>query len=160
MKKIIIALVCLSLAACSSHKMVKPTLSGLELQQLQTKEYEAAYDITFRSVMSVLQDAGYVLENADIETGFITGKSPTNTNNTYNLWWGFQSKQITTKVSSTVEKIGENYAKVRLNFVAIDDTSRGLYGNARVDTPIEDPKIYQNVFEKIDETIFIKMSTQ
>lgn len=160
MKIIIIVVACLSLAACgSSHKVMQPTLSGLALQQLQTKEYEASYDIAFRSTMSVLQDAEYILENADITTGFITGKAPANSKTTYNLWTGIGKNNSTTRVSSTVEKLGEDYSKVRLNFVAINENSN-LYGDARVDTPIEDPKIYQNVFEKIGETIFIKISTQ
>jgi len=138
---------------------MESNLSGLALQQLQTKEYEATYDVTFRSTMSVLQDAGYILENADITTGFITGKAPANSKTTYNLWTGLGKNNSTTRVSSTIEKIGEDYSKVRLNFVSIDENSN-LYGDARVDTPIEDPQIYQNVFEKIGETIFIKMSTQ
>ncbi len=159
MKKILIMSCCVFLTACTSHTVKQPKLSGLALQQLQTREYEANYDVTFKSVMSVLQDAGYILENADVKTGFITGKAPTKSNMTYNIWWGIGNSKKTTKVSSTVEKIGDEYSKVRLNFVAIDDTSRGFGGN-RVDTPIEDAKAYQNAFEKIGETIFIKTATQ
>lgn len=150
---------CLGLAACSSHKINQPTLSGLALQQLQTREYETKYETAFKSVMSVLQDTGYILENADMDTGFITGKSPSQSNMTYNLWTGLGKKNGTTRVSSTVEKIGEDYTKVRLNFVEINENSN-LYGNARVDTPIEDAKIYENIFEKIGETIFIKQATE
>ncbi len=160
MKNIIILLACISLTACgSTHKVNQPTLSGLALQQLQTREYEANYEIAFKSVMSVLQDAGYILENADMNTGFITGKAPSNSKTTYNIWTGIGKKNVTTKVSSTIDKIGDTYTKVRLNFVAIDEDSN-LYGDSRVDTPLEDNEVYNNVFEKIGETIFIKMSTQ
>jgi len=159
MKKIFVLMACLGLAACTSSTNNRPILSGLELQQLQTREFEAQYDVTFKSVMSVLQDAGYILENADLNTGFITGKSPTSSNTSYNLWWGFTKQIQTTKVSSTVEALGPDFTKVRLNFVAINNTSQGL-GNSRADTPIEDAKIYENVFEKIGETIFIKQATE
>ena len=158
MKKIIILLACFSLTACSTPKS-KPTLSGLALQQLQTREYETKYETAFRSVMSVLQDAGYILENADMTSGFISGKSPSNSKLTYNIWTGFAKTHGATRVSSTIERIGEDYTKIRLNFVEINQNS-SVYGSARVDTPIEDVKIYNNVFEKIGETIFIKQSTE
>jgi len=160
MKKIIIIIACLGLASCTASSSKKPILSGLELQQLQTREFEAPYEMTFKSVMSVLQDAGYILENADLGTGFITGKAPSNTKLTYNIWTGFRNKNHTTKISSTIEKIGQDFSKVRLNFVAIDDSSLSAFGPSRVDTPIEDPEIYENVFEKISETIFIRMATE
>lgn len=159
MNKFILILACVGLSACSSHNVKQPTLSGLALQQLQTREYETKYETAFKSVMSVLQDAGYILENADMSTGFITGKSPSSSKTTYNLFTGLGKTNGTTKVSSTVEKVGESFTKVRLNFVAIDENSN-LYGNARTDTPVEDEKLYENVFEKISETIFIKQATQ
>src|SRR3546814_17961003 len=51
----------------------KIELSPLQLQAMQTKEFEAAKEPVFASVMSVLQDAGYRIENADLATGLITG---------------------------------------------------------------------------------------
>ncbi|WP_138378750.1 hypothetical protein [Luteithermobacter gelatinilyticus] len=157
MKQLFIVLTCLVLAACSSHKIKEPTLSGLALQQLQTREYEAPYEIVFKSIVSVLQDTGYIVENADSVTGFITAKAPSKSNSTWNPFTGLGKEHHTTKITATAEAIGTEFTKVRLNFVSIDEDS-SMYGTSRVDTPIEDEEIYRNIFEKIGETIFIKQA--
>lgn len=152
---------CLVLSACgSSHTVKDPVMSGLELQQLQTREYEASNVTVFASVLTVLQDSGYIVDSADRETGFITAKSPTDSKLSYNLLWGFGKRNQSTMITAFVEPLGQSYTKVRLNFVAIDDNSSGYGIRSRVDTPIEDAEIYQNVFEKIDETIFIRQALQ
>ena len=156
-----IALAASLLAACSStHTVKEPTLSGLELQQLQSREYEAPLKVVFASVLSVFQDNGYIVESADTETGFITAKSPSASKTTYDLFWGLGKKHQATMVTGFVEPVGQSFSRVRLNFVAIKENSRTYGVTSRVDTPIEDPDIYANAFEKIDETIFIRISTQ
>lgn len=154
----VVALLALTLSACASSHVVKEgALSPLELQAMQTREFEADMKMTFASVMTVLQDAGYIVESADAATGFITAKSPEKSATTYNLLWGFGKKRGTTRVTVFVEPISRKYSKVRLNFVGIE-TESSLYGESRVDSPVEDDEIYQNVFEKIDEAIFIRMA--
>lgn len=150
-------LLILGLSACgSSHLVMETTLSALELQAMQTRDFEADTKMAFASVMTVLQDAGYIVESADVATGFITGKSPAKSATTYDLFWGFGKKHGTTRVTAFIEPIGQKYSKIRLNFVAIEVKSN-LYGSeARVDTPVEDHEMYVNVFEKIDEAIFIR----
>ncbi len=157
----LVALVALTLSACASTHVVKEgTLSPLELQAMQTREFEADTKMTFGSVMTVLQDAGYIVESADVATGFITGKSPQKSAATFDLIWGFGKKHGTMRVTAFVEPIGPNYSKVRLNFVAIETESSGYGIESRVDTPVEDNEMYQNVFEKIDEAIFIRKAIE
>ena len=48
-----------------------PQLTPLEIQSLQTRSFDHGYNVTFRSVVSVFQDLGYIIKSADIETGFI-----------------------------------------------------------------------------------------
>lgn len=147
----------ITLSACaSSHAVKESSLSPLELQAMQTREFEAEAKMTFASVMTVLQDAGYIVESADVATGFITAKSPEKSGITYNLLWGLGKKHGTTRVTAFVEPISQQYSKVRLNFVAIQ-TESNMYGaESRVDTPIDDDEVYRNVFEKIGEAIFIR----
>lgn len=160
MRKFFVVACAVMAAACSTHKVKEPTLSGLELQQLQTREFEAPIKLVFASVLSVLQDAGYIIDSADSETGFITAKSPTDSNLSYNLLWGFGKRNKATMITVFIEPVGAEFSKVRLNFVGINE-EKSAYGiSSRVDTPIEDNVIYQNIFEKIDETIFIKLATQ
>ena len=157
----LVVLSALTLSACASGHVVKePTLSPLELQAMQTREFEAPKTMAFASIMTVLQDAGYIVESADLATGFITGKSPATSVDTFNLFLGFGKKHGTTRVTAFVEPIGQKYSKVRLNFVAIETKSVGYGIESRVDTPLEDHELYQNVFEKIDEAIFMRKAIE
>ena len=151
----------LVLAGCSStHKINENTLSPLALQALQTREYEASKAVSFASVLTVLQDAGYIIDSADIETGFITASSPTDSKTTYDpFFWGFGKKTESTKVTAFIEAINDTISKVRLNFVDIKQKSRSYGINSREDTPIEDAGIYQNVFEEISKAIFIRQAS-
>lgn len=150
-----------SLSACgTSHRVNEPTLSPMALQELQTREFETTKPTAFAAVLSVLQDAGYIIDSADLESGFITGSSPTDSDTTYNLFWGFGKKKASTKVTAFVEQISDAYSKIRLNFVAIEEKSQGYGVGSREDTPIEDAQIYQNVFEEISKAIFVRTATQ
>lgn len=150
-----------SLSACgTTHKVNEPTLSPMALQELQTREFETTKPTAFAAVLTVLQDAGYIIDSADLDSGFITGSSPTDSNTTYNLFWGFGKKRAMTKVTAFVEQISEAYSKVRLNFVAIEEKSQGYGVGSREDTPLEDAQIYTNVFEEISKAIFVRTATQ
>src|SRR5262245_50760185 len=51
--------------------------TSLQIQAVQTKDFETAEFVVFSSVLSVFQDLGYIVESADRATGFITAGSPT-----------------------------------------------------------------------------------
>jgi hypothetical protein len=137
-------------------------LDGLELQQIQAKDFEAPIDIVFSSVMSVLQDAGYIINAADKSTGLITGQGQTKTENSglvaALLLGSIDSKTSSTRVSATVEPTSTTITRVRLNFVSTT-SSRSTYNLGSTDDKmIADAKIYTNVFEKIDQAIFIRLA--
>ena len=144
-------------ACASSHKTIAPE-NELALQEMQTKEFEAGKSVVFSSVLSVLQDVGYIIESGDIETGLITAKSPSSSKTSYNLLWGFGKKNSHTRVTAFIESIGEDYTKVRVNFLNQTGDSNAYGAVSTVDRPVEDPKVYDNLFEKVDETIFVKQA--
>ena len=149
MKKALIILATLaSLTGCAAKK---PQLTSLELQSMQSREYSAEKKIVFQSTLSVFQDLGYVVQQADLETGFITAKSPTK-----NDMIPFVGMSMTdTKATAFVEQIGVK-SKVRLNFVASQETSNSYGMKSSEDTPIENPLVYQNALTKIQEAVFIR----
>ncbi len=158
-RAVIVLLLPLLLSACATHTVRPTKMDAYALQELQTRDIEAPYKVVYASVLSVLQDAGYIVESADGESGLITAKSPTDSKLKYNLFWGFGKRNTTTRVTAFVEPISSDFSKVRLNFVAIQN-DRHLYGIAsQVDTPIENADIYRNVFEKIEEAVFVRMTT-
>ncbi|KAA3629590.1 MAG: hypothetical protein DWQ09_04955 [Proteobacteria bacterium] len=135
---------------------VAPTKSGLELQAIQSKSFDADKATAFASVLTVFQDLGYIVESADKDTGFITAKSPTKSG--FMLFVG--PTRTFTKATAFIESHGDMNSRIRLNFVE-SRTASGAYGQQHgEDSAIDDAKIYENAFAKIREAIFIRNATK
>lgn len=151
-----------SLAACAivagpAEAKKKPEISSLALQQMQSRDYEVPKAVTFPSVMTILQDAGYRIESADKDTGLITGVASTSSKTTYNIIWGFGKKKRTPVVSAFVEDRGQG-SRIRLNFVLATTKSR-VYGvNSSDEEPITDPAAYRDAFERIEKEVFVRQA--
>jgi hypothetical protein len=160
MKKFAVAAIAVSVALSAAPafaKDKKPELSPLQLQSMQTKDFEANKEVVFASVMTVMQDAGYRIENADLATGIITGMGSSKGKMVYSLWSGFGKSKKTPIVSSYIEQIG-GVTRVRLNFVMAKVKS-SLYGSQPQDEePITEAEVYQDAFSKIDQALFIRQS--
>jgi hypothetical protein len=144
-----------TLAGCVASAK-RPEMTSLQIQAIQLKEYDSTKEIVFPSVISVFQDIGYIISNADLETGIITAESAAENNPAMAVFLGV-SVVKQTKVTAFVEQIGST-TRVRLNFVEIEKSSSGYGQNDRKDMPILDTKIYQNAFNKIGDAIFIRSS--
>lgn len=132
----------------------KATMTPLQIQSLQSREYDAKKEVVFPSVISVFQDIGYTISNADIQTGLISAESSSTSDFASKFWLGI-TKVSQTKATAFIEQIG-NKTKARLNFVEIKKSSSGWGQTDREDTPLLDAKLYENAFEKISNAIFIR----
>ena len=142
-----------------------PVLTPLEIQSLQTREYEHDKTIVFASAMSVFQDLGYIVNSADLDTGLITTESPaTSDRATFParltilpelMVWSDVSSVVQTKATAFIEQIG-NRSRVRLNFVVTRRDSSVHGQTRRQDTPVLDATVYQNAFERIENAIFVR----
>ncbi|MDC1184967.1 hypothetical protein N8080_03220 [Alphaproteobacteria bacterium] len=132
----------------------QPTLTPLEIQTLQTREYDQSKEIVFPSVISVLSDIGYTITSADLATGLITAESLAQSDAATKFWLGI-SNVSQTKANAFVEEIGE-ITKLRLNFVVTNDKSYGYGQTDRSDVQVLDATAYQNAFEKIENAIFVR----
>lgn len=138
------------------------TKTSLEIQAIQAKTFEANKKTAFNSVMSVFQDFGYIIGSASLDTGFITAESPNQQDNSggavfATIFAGVRT-EVKTAVTASIEELAPNAIRVRLNFVTRQRRS-GAYGqNASDDSPVEDPTVYQNAFDKIGEAIFVRSS--
>lgn len=132
------------------------TKTSLELQVMQSKEFETPKRIAFASAISVFQDFGYQITSSDLDTGYIAAKSPTQ----HDGWYGIRTMKDT-KATAFVEELRPGVTKVRLSFVnTLERSGTGVYAAKVVqDTPIEDPAVYNNAFLKIQEAIFIRSGT-
>ncbi len=149
--KLAILAVLFTLLGCATA----PTpLTPLEIQSLQTREYEHSKDVVFPSVMSVFQDLGYTVKSADKATGFIAAESAAESDAASKFWLGI-SNVSQTSATAFIEEIGQ-ITRVRLNFVATCKKSY-VYGRTdRQDTPIIDAVVYRNAFERIESAIFVR----
>ena len=152
----------LALSACQAPAP-KKTAVPLEIQAIQKRDFETTKKIAFGSVVSVLQDLGYIINNADFETGIITGNSPTQDTTSGALIFlsalsgtAASSSNATTRVSAFIEEIVEGNISIRLNFV-VNQTTSSAYGQTNAnDKAILDEKVYIEAFNKIENAIFIR----
>jgi hypothetical protein len=160
MNKVIIAsalaVACLSSSASEAKKKV--VMSSLELQQLQSREIEAGKEQVFGAVMSVLQDSGYRIQAADKDTGLITGIASTSSKTTWKPFVGLGKSKKSPIVSAFIEQRSPTTTRVRLSFV-MGKISSNFYGAGPQDEePIYDVAVYQNAFEQINQTVFIRQN--
>lgn len=135
----------------------KPELSGLALQQIQSRDYEFPKNVTFSSVMSVLQDSGYRIQAADRDTGLITAVASTQGKTTWLPFVGFGRSKKTPVVSAYIEDRGTSLSRVRLNFV-MTKLSSNQFGASNDEEPITDAAVYTDAFEKIDKAVFVRVA--
>lgn len=125
--------------------------TSLELQAIQSREFSAEKKVVFASVLSVYQDLGYSISASDINTGFITAKSPTQ----HQMGFG-KTIMKDSRTTAFIEDLTPGKTKVRLNFINAEEWS-GAYGAKLLqENPVEDAAIYNNAFVKIQEGIFIR----
>lgn len=148
----------LALAAPAAAKKA-PVMTPMEIQALQSHEYEASKEVLFASVVSVFQDLGYQLENADMPSGFITASSAMHNKTSLLDALAKQSASGNTRATAFVEAMPNGMARVRLNFLA-SKTASSLWGQSqREDRPIFDPQTYKSAWDKIDEAIFVRAAS-
>ena len=132
-------------------------MTPLEIQSMQTRTYESDTNTVFHSVVSVFQDLGYTIKNADSQAGFIQADGAADANEALKFWFGSTSTKQT-KATGFVEKIGDKVS-VRLSFVATVEKSTAYGADDREEKPILNADIYQNAFERIENAIFIRQAT-
>lgn len=156
MKKNILAILLLSFIITGCETIPKSTKTALELQSIQSKEFETNKKIAFAATLSVFQDVGYTVTSASLETGLITAKSPTKQD--FVLFVGQRMRDV--KATAFVEEIVTNRTKVRVSLVNSSETSNGYGMKGGHEIPEESPEVYQDIFAKVQQAIFVRKNTQ
>lgn len=156
MKKFAIALALgLSLASTPSYAAKNPNMTPMELQSIQSKEFETNKETAFGAVMTVVQDLGYTVQSADLNSGFITAASPTeNKTGFFDAMVGAASSGNTV-MTAFILHMPSGMTRVRLNFVNSKNMSSAYGRDSREDKPILDPHVYRTAWDKIDEALFV-----
>ena len=140
------------LSGCAAPPKV--TQSQMEIQAYQSHEFEATKRQAFDSTLSVLQDSGFIIASADFDSGFITGKGTTESR--YDFWWGATNEHV--EMTAFIEQRTSSISRVRINVIATEQRKSAWNPSQDVinQEGVRDVKVYQEIFEKIDQAIFIK----
>lgn len=161
MKKFLLALLAMSvMTSAPVYAKKAPELTPMELQAIQSREFETTKDNLFGAVMTVLQDLGYQVQTADVQTGFITAISATQNKTNVFMALGGMSASGNTKITCFLQPMPSGMTRVRLNFLNTRNTSSQYGQNSQNDKPILDAAIYHNAWEKIDEALFVTGALQ
>ncbi len=136
---------------------VKPDLTPLEIQAIQSRDYEEPENVVFSSVISVFQDLGYTIKTADRDTGFITAEGAAKAKTELRFWDGEVMIATKSLATAVIERI-KGLTRVRLNLVT-NKVESFVYGQTtEEDTPVLSAEIYRNAFERIENAIFLRVS--
>ncbi len=160
MRNFVIAVALAVVASTGAVAKKAPELTPMELQALQSKEFETSKQVLFASVVSVFQDLGYQIENASYEAGLITASSAAGTKTNFWEAMGGIRSSGNTRGTAFVETMANGSSRVRLNFLSTKVMTFGYGQQARNDKPVLDPLVYRAAWEKIDEAIFVRQGTE
>lgn len=161
MKKVIVVALAASLISATPVMAKKsPQMTPMELQALQSKEFETTKDNLFGAVMTVLQDLGYQVQSADLQTGFITAISATQNKTNFLMAIGGVRASGNTKVTCFLQSMPSGQTRLRLNFLNTKSQSSAYGQSSQDDKPVLDAMVYNNAWEKIDEALFVSGALQ
>jgi len=170
MKKLLtVFVVCLTLISVNSVffntvKAEEIIKTQLEKREFQTRTFsQADKTLIMKAMLNVLQDEGFIVNNANPLLGYISGskefdvsdksidvKKEFGTSKGKLNWSGI--KVATIEATANVTEYGKDI-KVRINFKR---KLLNVYGNAQVINEIDNEAYYQDFFSKVDKAIFIQ----
>ena len=133
----------------------------LQKRQYQTRKYnDIDKNSLMKAMLNVLQDEGFIVNNANPLLGFISGSKEFSTNDkTIDFEKEFGTKKgfcgatvAVVEATANVSDFGKEI-RVRINFKR---KLLNAYGNAQKIEEITDEQYYQNFFSHVDKAIFIQ----
>jgi|TARA_Y100000294_G_C8548697_1_gene334304 hypothetical protein len=139
---------------------VQPQLSPAQKRQITTRLFEAGYENTYRSILTVLQDQGYIIKNTDMNTGLVNAtidrEAGTGSQVAQAVLLGYVAdKGSEMDASFMVNKINESKTEVRINIQEANYGQSNIYSSASKQSvkQILDPGIYNSLFNEIQTEV-------
>ena len=140
--------------SCTTTKQLTPT----EMKAISTKQFDANYDMVFRSAVSLLQSEGFLIERTDKETGLINASKRID-----NKKFGYQENASTSKIVFYVEAINKELTEVKLTiYEGSIQKKSGSYGHqqsSNTESVVQDAAIYQAWFYNLRTEIERRKAT-
>lgn len=145
-------------------KSALPAKTQLEKREFQTRTFDNIDKATImKAMLNVLQDEGFIVNNANPLLGFISGTKEFDVRDkTIDIQKEFGIKKgslamqgirvATIESTANITEFGREI-KVRINFKR---KLLNVYGNAQTINDINDENYYQDFFAKVDKAIFIQ----
>jgi hypothetical protein len=127
-------------------------MSPTDVKLMTTKQYEASYEMVFKSAMSLLQSEQFVISQTDMESGLINAtKRIQNKNADINrALWGFSKDAATAKASIIVDKVNDNLTEIKLTvYEGTESSANGGWGTVNKDVKeqmVYSPETYNKWF--------------
>ena len=128
-------------------------LTALQMREMQCKDLEGSFDHAYKATLQVFQDYGFIINNSDYQAGVAQGATATKRHKNY--FWN--ALMISSEATATIEQFSDNLVKERITL--IDKTkSSSQYGTHENSKIVEDPAIYQRMYDDIQKEIFVRMN--
>ena len=151
MKKYFLVIAILGLFfACASIQNLTPT----QIQAMTTKQFEENYETTFRSTLSLVQAEGFIIDDANKETGIIKANK--------RIDHSKKRKEIdatTAKITFYMEELNPNLTEVKLTIYegTIKTSHTGYYVRTKStdvkESMLMDAQIYTTWFNNLQKEI-------
>jgi hypothetical protein len=168
LKKVgLIAVVCLSLVACQGgvpKEALELGPESLQQRQTQTRRFDTNNEAKLlTSGAQVLQDLGFTVEDSETKLGMIAASKDRDATETGQVIGAVllailtkQAQAIDDKqkirVSLITRPVSAKETLVRVTFQRVVWNTRGQVSKTE---PLDDPKLYQDFFAKLSESVFL-----
>ncbi|HPQ81171.1 MAG TPA: hypothetical protein PLZ86_05545 [bacterium] len=148
-----------SIAGCVWGSKAPPK-TQLEIREFQTRAFDTKdHRLVMKAVLAVLQDDGYAIKNADKDLGFISASKDVDLGGAPFWIWGSGSKNNARwkklRVLDATVNITEAGAQTRVRLSLQQKILDNLGGVINAG-PVNDPKVYQDFFVKVDKGLFLQ----
>lgn len=147
----------LALAPGCASSPTLPPATQLQKRELQTRVYDAAEArLVLKAVVNTLLDEGYLIDDSNTELGVITASLSASSRSLWDramsvMSWGQHGggKLKVVEMTANVEAYGSR-TRVRLSARLVETS--GEHSKVRL---VEEPAFYQNLFAKLDKSLFL-----
>jgi len=119
----------------------------LQRKLIESKDLTGNYRDAFKATLQVLQDYEYAIKNTDYDSGVIHGETGIIQDSHGIMRW--------VEATATLEQFGDNTVKARLTLLERAKVS-SQYGTQEKSRPVEQPEIFNRMYDDIQKEIFIR----
>ena len=144
--------------SCSTTKQLTPA----EMKAISTKQFEANYDVVFKSTISLLQSEGFLVDDTDRETGLINASKRIEKKS-----FGYSENASTSKIGFYIDPVNDDLTEVKLTIyegsfskTAAWASSYGQQQTKNKESIVQDATIYQTWFNNLRGEIERRKATR